>query len=150
MKIDEIFNVADFGWGTQGFSLVKRYYNDAASLLDEHFKTIRSLTYHNFAGQTVDTEPFRMAVWYYVHRVCGVFHDDFDYARVNQLIHQKTKSYVKKVALEPFTITSSDMNLGMQFMPEEKAHISFLAAESRKQASVLYCLRAVSKYLSTK
>jgi len=116
---------------------MKRYYNDAAALLDEHFKTIRTLTYQTFAGETVDTEPFRMAVWYYVHRVCGVFHDDFDY-------------YVKKVALEPFTITLSDINLGVQFAPDEKAHICFLAAESRKQASLLYCLRAISKYLSSK
>jgi PA26 p53-induced protein (sestrin) len=38
----------------------------------------------------------------------------------------------------------------MQFMPEEKAHISFLSAESRKQASLLYGLRAVAKYLTLK
>lgn len=165
MGKNDIFNIADFGWGTQGFSLLKRYYSEAAPLLDDHFKSIRGLTYQRFAGQAVDTEPFRMAVWYYVHRVCGIFHDDFDYQRVNQLVHQKTKSYVKKVAIEPFTcgslpfevllliltrITSSDLNLGMQFMPEEKAHIAFLAAESRKQAELLYALRAVSKHLSLK
>src|SRR5688500_18028043 len=51
MSKNEIYNIADFGWGTQGFSLVKRYYSEAAPLLDEHFKSIRGLTYQRFAGQ---------------------------------------------------------------------------------------------------
>jgi len=149
--------------------MLKRYYGEAASLLDELLRTIRGLTYQHFAGQTVDTEPFRMAVWYYVHRVCGVFHDDFDYQRVNHLVQQKTKSYVKKVAINPFTyvfsrlilslpsnkdtlssISMADLNLGTQFQPEEKVHVALLAAESRRQASLLYALRGVSKYLATK
>lgn len=82
MRTNEILNIADFGWGTQGFSLLRRYYADAAPFIDETFRSIRDLTYKKFAGESLDTEPFRMALWFYVHRVCGIFHDDYDYQKV--------------------------------------------------------------------
>ena len=30
----------------------------------------------------LSTAPFRRAVWYYVLRILGVFHDDYDYKEV--------------------------------------------------------------------
>jgi sestrin len=78
-------NIQDFSWANQGFSLLRQFNNVSAQLLDNCFNCIRSLTYKSFHCQkAVDTEPFRMAIWYYVHRLHGIFHDDYDYAQVNK------------------------------------------------------------------
>ena len=31
----------------------------------------------------VDTEPFRLSIWYYIHSIKGIRHDDYNYRRVS-------------------------------------------------------------------
>jgi len=146
----QILNSQDFSWGTQGFSLVKRYYSTGAHKVDECFKCIRNLTYKHFNTQkAVDTEPFRMAIWYYVHRLYGIYYDDFPYHTINMFIPQRIKNFVKKAACYPNTIVLEDVaNMGVRLLPEEKAHIALLASEARKQAELLYGLLAIHKLLA--
>jgi sestrin len=145
-----IFHVQDFSWGTHGFSLVKRYYSSAANLLDECFKCIRNLTYQSFHDQeAVETGPFRMAIWYYVHRIFGIFHDDFDYRQVNLLVPLSIKSYIKNMASMPWRLTCSHLShFGIHLKPQEKAHIALLVMEARKQSELIYALHAINKYLA--
>jgi hypothetical protein len=43
-KAYDVFHVEDYSWREQGYELVKRYYNEAANLLDEEFQHIMELT----------------------------------------------------------------------------------------------------------
>jgi sestrin len=47
--------------------------------------------------KSVDTTPFRIAVWNYTHRLLGIFHDDYDYELVNVWLLQPLKQYIKKI-----------------------------------------------------
>jgi len=137
----------DFSWNNQGFSLLKQFNNRSAKLLDNCFNCIRSLTYKSFHHQkAVDTESFRMAIWYYVHRLYGLFHDDINYGLVTDLLSSSIRNFVKKAAVNPSTITSKDFRLGIPLLPEEIAHIALLVCEARKQAEFIYALRAISLY----
>jgi hypothetical protein len=149
-KTYDIFHVEDYSWREQGYELVKRYYSEAANLLDDEFHHIMELTDNSFNGAPgVDTTPFRTAVWYYVHRTQGVLHDDYDYSLVNSFLGIQLKALIKKMVCEPYTITKNDvLNIGIQLQPTEKCHIALLATEARKQSELLYALRAVTKWIS--
>lgn len=130
---------------------MQRYYSGSAELLDEEFTHIFELTYNKFNDQQgIDTAPFRRSVWYYVHRIFGAIHDDYDYSLVNNLLNRRMKAYVKKMVCKPDDIISADVsNLGYHLQPAEKCHIALLASEARKQAELLYGLHAVMKLMQS-
>jgi sestrin len=109
---------------------VQRYYSGSADLLDEEFTHIFELTYNKFNDQQgVDTAPFRRSVWYYVHRIFGVIHDDYDYSLVNTYMNRRMKAFIKKVVCQPQLITIADIaNLGYHLQPQEKCHLALLGS----------------------
>ncbi|PRP84687.1 sestrin-like protein [Planoprotostelium fungivorum] len=141
-KAKKIFRVQDYGWKEDGFELARRFLPGAATLLDEEFDHIYTLTYHEFDQNTnVDTFPFRQAIWQYVQRVQGIFHDDYDY--------QQTKGFVKRLVCYTEEIVKSDYkNLGLK-RHSEKVHAIVLAVASSKQSELLYGLHAVVDRMET-
>jgi hypothetical protein len=47
-KSYDVFHVEDYSWREQGYELVKRYYNEAANLLDDQFQHIMELTDNSY------------------------------------------------------------------------------------------------------
>ena len=37
--------------------------------------------------KNIDTHPFREAIWYYIHSIKGIRHDDYHYRKVPALLH---------------------------------------------------------------
>jgi hypothetical protein len=96
----------------------------------------------------IDTAPFRQAIWYYVLRLFGQSHDDYDYSLVNHFVNKRTKAFIKKVAVSPHTLAFRDfMRVGVLLRPEEKVHVNILVIEARKQAELVWALSAIVKYL---
>jgi sestrin len=63
------------------------------------------MTYNNLADETaVDTSPFRFSLWYYVHRLKGLLHDDYNYRDVNTYMSKGLKTFVKK-ARDPLRVS---------------------------------------------
>jgi len=144
----QIFHERDFSWENEAYSLVSRFHPSIAKSSDDCFRSIIKLTYKSLCAQEVDTEPFRMAIWYYVHRVNGIFYDDYNYRNVNLLLTPQLKAWIKKVTQTPFKLEDSDVNnIGIKLLPEEKAHIALLAIQAKMQAELLYGLRALNSYL---
>jgi hypothetical protein len=112
-------------------------------------RTIQELTYNTYFGaDDVDTSPLRQAVWYYVLRLYGIQHDDFRYEKINAFLYGPAlKRYIEKVACYPSKVTKSDFEALSKFKFDysERAHITLLAFEAHRQASMLYGLRAIYK-----
>jgi len=144
-----VFRVHEWNWKDDGFELARRFLPGAATLLDEEFDHIYTMTYNSFnENKNVDTLPFRRAIWQYVQRIKGMFHDDYNYREVNLLLNPSSKSYIKKITCFPETIVVSDFqNIGYQLTPDEKVHVALLAVESSKQSALLYGLHAVMKHM---
>ena len=88
-----------------------------------------------------------MAVWHYVHRIQGISHDDYEYEKVNFWLTIRLKKYIKKLVCFPHEVTKDYFqHMGIDLTPQEKVHLSLLAAESRKQAALLYGLRAIMEF----
>eukprot|EP01133_Synstelium_polycarpum_P012117 gene12117-14175_t len=124
-----IFSVQDYSWKEHGYELVSRIFPDAAPLLDEEFSFVYTMTYYRFNNSTdIDTLPFRRAVWYYVQRVKGMCHDDYNYQEVNMFLSRNLKYYVKKAVCFPDNISKVDYSkLGYDLKPDEKCHLALLA-----------------------
>mmetsp|Transcript_53436 Transcript_53436/g.134271 ORF Transcript_53436/g.134271 Transcript_53436/m.134271 type:complete len:292 (+) Transcript_53436:1055-1930(+) len=141
------FNVSDYSWHEHGYSLVSKFFSEAATCLDEEFDHIFTLTYNTFSqANQVDTFPFRRAIWYYIHRVRGLIHDDYNYEEVNKFLPRNLKAYIKYLVCEPVAIELAhfvtwDVSLTLQ----EKCHVALIAAEASKQADLLYGLHAVMR-----
>lgn len=157
-----VFRLTDYNWTNHGMDMVSKYLKDIGELLDEEFSSILNLTDYTYFifnirlfesdrklsyNESVDTWPFRQAIWYYVLRLFGMCHDDYDYHEVNIYLNKRIKQYIKKVARYPEDILASDFhNMGFTFRPDEKVQINLLASEARKQGELLYALFAVVKY----
>jgi len=150
-KSYNIFRAQEYCWKEDGFELVRRFLPDAATLLDEEFDHIYNMTYNMFnESKDVDTFPFRRAIWQYIQRVKGIFHDDYNYQEVNVFLNRANKAYIKKIVSYPETITISDyQNLGYELRPDEKVHVVLLAAESARQSELLYGLHAIKTHMYT-
>lgn len=69
----------------------------------------------------VDTSAFRRAIWYYIHCLYGIMHDDYDYGQVNQLLERNLKAYIKTVTCYPERLTKKDYdNVMKEFKHSEK------------------------------
>ncbi|RHY25119.1 hypothetical protein DYB25_004811 [Aphanomyces astaci] len=163
-----VLHTEDFSWDEHCFSLVSRYFpGPGGAILEDLFKLTMKLTYRTYgqdqatdkdaaaANQEdddekkseVDTTPFRHAIWYYVHRIYGICHDDYDYRNVNIYLNRPTKHFVKKVACTPWRVTVKDFeHFSHTLTASEKCHVTLLAAEARKQAGLMYGLRAVMQH----
>ncbi|KAL3664061.1 hypothetical protein V7S43_010947 [Phytophthora oleae] len=148
----EVLHTEDFSWDEHCFSLVKRYFpGEAGQILEDLFNLTSKLTYDYFGAQKeecVDTSPYRDAVWYYVHRIFGICHDDYDYRQVNTYLNRPTKIFLKKVACTPWKVRQEDFaHFDRTLSPSEKCHVILLVAEARKQAGLMYGLRAVMNHM---
>jgi sestrin len=143
----KVFRIQDYNWKNHGMSLLTRYYPDAARVLDDEFDFIYEMT-DNYMNRErgVDTGPFRRAIWNYAMFVYGVVSDSYNYQKVNVLLNQQIKSFIKKLACHPASVNLKDFqNMGYNLQPEEKVHVSLLALEGRRRACMLYALHAIMK-----
>ncbi|XP_070182129.1 sestrin-1-like isoform X1 [Littorina saxatilis] len=144
------FRIQDYSWEDHAFSLANRLYSDIGNLLDDRFNIAFNLTYYTMGDiRSVDTSAFRQAIWYYIHCMYGIRHDDYDYAQVNQLLERNLKTYIKTVCCFPERITKKDYEGVMKgFKHSEKVHVNMMITEARMQAELLYALRAVNHYMT--
>jgi len=128
-----------------------RCYRGCGTLLDAEFRATFNLTYNTFNNETeMDTQPFRHAIWFYVQRISGIFSDHYDYQEVNLLLaplgNRALKAYCKAASFNPSVLTREDfLGFGVTLTPDEKSHALLIALEARKQASLLWALRAIGQ-----
>jgi sestrin len=147
MNVDPILHIEDFSWNDDCYGFIRRYYGHLGNLLLDEFSHAIELSYNNvYNAVGVDTGPFRKSLWFYVHRVHGIFHDDFNYHVVNQCLSRALKSLTKKASCYPHMIESKDFDFGMKLHASEKIHIMFIVAEARKQAELLLGMKALKDY----
>ena len=63
------------------------------------------------------------------------------------MLHRGLKTYCKEACFNPTNVTYQGfLGLGANLTPEEKCHVLLIALEARKQAGLLWVLRAISQY----
>lgn len=128
--------------------MISRFYDEIAQLLDDKFTLAYNMTYRTMGRLTaIDTSMFRRATWNYIQCLYGIRWDDYDYSRVNVLLHRSLKKYIKTAACYPNRCTPEEYTSIMQdFLPSEKIHVCLLVAEAKFQSELLYALRAIAAH----
>ncbi|XP_030851090.1 sestrin-1 isoform X2 [Strongylocentrotus purpuratus] len=146
----QTFRAQDYTWEDQGYSLVNRYYPDVSQLMDDKLGVAYNMTYNTMGHKKqVDTSLLRRAIWNYIHSLYGIRHDDYDYGEINELLDRQLKTYIKTIACYPDRTTKHDYDsFWLDFKHSEKVHVNVMVLEARIQASLLYCLRAIMRYMT--
>ena len=80
---------------------------------------------------------------------CRPLFSSYQYREVNTYLNRPIKAFVKKFACCPDSIELSDfMYFSTMLLPSEKCHIALLILEAKKQAEILYGVRAIEKRLA--
>ncbi len=106
-----------------------------------------------------------------MHRVFGLSNEDYDYRGVNKFVPISLKSFVEQVWFElarspvvavaailcvcsqcvcsPENIGDKDFDVSADFLrPDERCHVNVIAIEARKQAELLFALRALMVHMN--
>ncbi|CAI8021574.1 Sestrin-1 [Geodia barretti] len=128
-----VFFPSDYSWDDHGYAFLNSLYPDICPLLDGRFGTSFSMTY-KFVGKekNIDTTNFREAIWFYIHSIKGIRHDDYQYRKVNQVLDISFKTFIRMVACFP-----------------EKVHVNIIAVDARMQAELIYAMRALMTFMKS-
>eukprot|EP01083_Nonionella_stella_P052542 139363_1 len=142
-----VFKIQDYNWKDHGFPLADRFYHGVGPRLDAQIDLARTYTENMFNETPVNTEPFRRALWEYVHRLFGICNDDYQYSLVNLVVNRRLKEFTKRVTCHPDLINRNEfLHLGYDLQQREKVHMTLVTLHARMQASLLYALHAVMRY----
>eukprot|EP01137_Pigoraptor_chileana_P018066 Opistho-2@77003 len=147
---DPILRDQDYSWADHGFSLINRFYPDVGQMLDTEFRAALDLTYHSIGDvKDVDTSKYRQAVWYYILRIKGIQHDDYNYKLVNDFLARPLKRFIKMATCYPEMITATDYaTFAKGLKHSERVHVILLCIEARKQAELAWALKAIMDYMT--
>ena len=140
----------DFNWEHHGYSCLSRYYPGIEKKMDAVFRRAATMTDGSINSIEADTEKFRSAIRHYALVLFGVNNDAYEYRYVNIFLPIELKVFIKKLACWPHTVTIENVrHMGVQLAEREKIHIAILVLEAKKQAALLFALRAVKRYMQS-
>jgi sestrin len=141
----------DYSWEDHGYAFLNSLYPDICPLLDGRFGTSFSMTYKSVGKEkNVDTTNFREAIWYYIHSIKGIRHDDYQYRKVNQVLDIGFKTFIRMVACFPEKVSSVSFQSSMAGLePSEKVHVNIIAVDARMQAELIYAMRALMTFMKS-
>ncbi|KAG0297963.1 Sestrin-1 [Dissophora globulifera] len=178
----KVFRVDEFRWEDDASALLSKYLPELSeSLEDEYAETLNFTDLSFFDANAdkyeggVDTFAFREAIWFYTLRLCGLFHQEYNYRNLSRFLNTSLAGYIRKACHGITMIESpgsqdgvectqaqaqtqyclSDLNkidkndfdnMGFELRPEERCHINIIVMEACKQAKLMYALRAVDRY----
>lgn len=146
----ETLHLNDFSWDEQGFSVMSRLYGDMSLLLDDKFRTVRSSMTHSYRGpaSSLDKAPFRRAVWNYTQGLYGILQDDCDYGEVRVRLEPSLRQFIRASCLEPASLPEDVLDtIMLDLATSEKVHVKILLMEAKRQALLLYAMRAVTNHM---
>lgn len=76
----------------------------------------------------------------------GVINDGFNTATINKILHRDFKSWIKKIACHPGSLTEADVPAS-GLSAEERCHLCILVMETKRRAELVHFARAVSQHL---
>jgi sestrin len=141
----------DYSWDDHGYAFLNSLYPDICPLLDTCFDTAFCMTYKCVGKEkNVDTTNFREAIWYYIHSIKGIRHDDYQYRKVNQVLSISFKTFIRMVACYPEKVSSVAFQGSMDGLePSEKVHVNIIVVEARMQAELIYAMRALMTFMKS-
>lgn len=143
------FMLSEYCWEDEGCDIVNQFLPGIGDHLDDEFDEVVNISDWSIFHQSessVDTGPFRSAMWYYALKLFGVTKEDYDYSDISTYLTSQNKAYIQKVCYTPHEIRLHDWkNFGLSLRDEEKCHVNLLTVQAKKQAILVYGLSVISQ-----
>ncbi|KAL5265055.1 hypothetical protein ACHWQZ_G005962 [Mnemiopsis leidyi] len=148
-KVHRIFG-EELDWEEMGYPCCRNLDVVLADILNRKFENIQELTYHTMGGkENIDTSKLRSSVWYYVHRLWGIYYYNVDYSMIQELLPPGFRNYIFCTTCMPEQLKEDIFNNWESkrgFTHSEKVHFCLIIMEARFQAEYCFALKALSTY----
>lgn len=142
----------DFNWSDNGSYILRNLYPSGVQSIDEEITYILELTSSSLGEKPLSCTPqIRRAIIYYIEKLFGYYHEDYNYANINKLLDingNKYTKFIKNFCFYPNKITAKDLKeMAKVFKYEEIMHIILLIGEVKARTQLIYVSKAVNEVM---
>ena len=87
--------------------------------------------------KNIDTHPFREAIWYYIHSIKGIRHDDYHYRKVSAHLHHH---WVETISIALLSLEVPVTKLLVKSLQRRVRYSSTHVVRLRPRRFVILCL----------
>ena len=142
----------DFNWSDNGSYILQNLYPSGVQSIDEEITYIIELTSNSLGEKPLScTSQIRRAIIYYIEKLFGYYHEDYNYANINKLLDingNKYTKFIKNFCFYPNRITAKELKeMTKVFKYEEIMHIILLIGEVKARTQLIYVSKAVNEVM---
>jgi hypothetical protein len=157
-ELRSFLSSVEFNLEDHGYYVLKNECSEAALLLQNEINYIDLLSIegsnseeklkikfghntqpHDNTDNVISNLTIRRDIEFYIEKLFGYYHDDYNYSANNKKLQLQIKSFLKKVVLYPTKITTNDFNLiNKFFFKEEIIQIILLASVVNMRTRLTY------------
>ncbi len=90
-----------------------------------------------------------MSIVNYLRQIHGIRDETVQMKTINKIFKKEEKTYIKNLMCKPQDISESSYDSFVDSLYDsEKFHVCILAAETKKEVSLVYLAHALSEYIS--
>lgn len=137
--------VQDFGWDEHGYSVLARFYQELAVILDDKFRNVK----YSVSQSENSNSKLSTAVWYYVQSIFGVHYDDYNYQEMDQVLDQNSKDAIQLWCNQASGVSPGQQQNVFSFLANtDKLEVAIVLMEARFLSEMLFATQSVMKYMS--
>ena len=143
--------MSEFGWTDQGFEIYRKFLPELAESQNSVMTYALNMTKMTFGTQEeVDTSIFRKSIQIYLQNIHGLKDESFPYKHVNSTMTLMMKTFIKKQACKPQSVTIEDYSqMSSMFSEGEKLHVCLIVMETKKQIELTFLTKVINQYLNS-
>jgi hypothetical protein len=136
----------EFNWNDHAYYILQDLYPEGVECFHKEINYITNLTTNSLASCNLElnTFPFRNSICYYIEKILGYIHEDYDYSIVNRLLNKDYKKFIKNVTCFPQRLNNDNFKtMSVAFSKEEILHMILLAATVKCRTQLTYLASAL-------
>ena len=141
----------DFNWHDNGLPVLKNLYSKGIQSLENQMTYVFNITSDSVGNKetsnTISTFQIRRAISYYIEKLHGYYHEDYNYANIQKLLDStsniRNTKFIKKFCFHPNEVTVQDLQeMNKIFQYEEIMHIILLIVFVKMKMQLTYLSKA--------
>lgn len=147
----QVLSHIEYNWEDNGYSQLKSIEALGIDCLDEEISYITKISSGGIACKSdnlIGTIHIKRAIIYYIEKLYGYTHGDYNYANISKLLSGNVKytKYIKKFCFSPKKMSSEEFNeMNKIFKHEETMHIILLSALIKAKMQLTYVAKAINE-----
>ena len=136
----------DFNWNDQGIYIVRELSKEIIECINKEIDFALNITSNSFGETSLNTTSLRKAIAFYIEKIFGIEHEDYNYANVNILLKIDLKKFIKRIATQAFIMQKKDFEyMNSLFKNEEILHVILLVLSIKERCQLTYFAKGINE-----